>query len=106
MSRALLMLAAPALMLAGCAEAVAEDRVRSALVGAGLPEPTAECMAARMVNRLTIAQLRKLEALKGDESQSGRATLQDYLGRVRAVGDSEVIAVTASSGALCAAGVG
>ena len=106
MKRYLALLVTPALLLAGCAETIAEDRVRSALVGAGLPEPTANCMAERMVDRLTIPQLRKLEALKGDGSEGQNATLQDYLARVRAVGDTEVIAVTASSGALCAVGMG
>ena len=94
-----------ALALAGCAQTLAEDRVRAALVDAGVRTRTAECMAGRMVERLSIEQLRRLEEL-GHPSASARAdTLADYLDRVRRVGDAEVIAVTASSAALCETGL-
>lgn len=88
------------LLLSGCVEKIAEHRVRSALVDAGLSDRNADCMAQRMVDRLTIAQLRKLEALQGD-----KRSLADYVQAVRRVGDGEVIAVTASSAALCASGL-
>ena len=84
----------------GCVERIAESRVRSALIEAGLSERNAECMAGRMVDRLTIAQLRKLERLKGE-----KRSLDDYLDAVRRVGDTEALAVTASSAALCATGL-
>jgi hypothetical protein len=58
-------------------------------------------MAQRMVDRLSIGQLRKLEALRG-----GGRSLDDYLAAVRRVGDAEVIGVTVSSAALCATGLG
>jgi hypothetical protein len=88
------------LALAGCAGAIAESRVRSALVDAGLSAGDADCMARRMVDRLTIAQLRKLEALEGD-----RQTLNEYVEAVRRVGDAETVAVTASSAVLCTTGL-
>jgi hypothetical protein len=95
------------LALAGCAQTIAESRVRSALEGAGLSSPQAECMAGRMVDRLTIDQLRKLEALGPRDGEARRpASLPDFVERVRRVGDAEVIAVTASSAGLCAAGLG
>jgi hypothetical protein len=84
-----------------CVETIAESRVRSALVEAGLSDGNADCMAERMVDRLTISQLRKLEALKGE-----KRSVMDYVAAVRQVGDNEVIAVTASSAALCATGLG
>jgi hypothetical protein len=87
------------LAASGCAEKIAEHRVRSALVRAGLSEGNADCMAERMVDRLTIKQLRKLEALQG-----GKRSVADYVIAVRRVGDPEVIGVTASSAALCATG--
>jgi hypothetical protein len=87
------------LAASGCAEKIAEHRVRSALVRAGLSEGNADCMAERMVDRLTIKQLRKLEALQGD-----KRSVADYVIAVRRVGDPEVIGVTASSAALCATG--
>jgi cAMP phosphodiesterase len=86
--------------LSGCVSAIAESRVRGALVEAGLSDRHADCMAGRMVDRLSIGQLRKLEALRGE-----RRTLADYLVIVRKVGDPELIGVTASSAALCGSGL-
>ncbi|MGX7952005.1 hypothetical protein ACWPM1_05500 [Tsuneonella sp. HG249] len=104
--RAALILVA-ALALGGCVQKIAESRVRSALVEAGLSDKNAECMAGRMVDRLTIAQLRKLEALKARAGERERpVTISEYLERVRRVADSEVIAVTASSAGICAVGLG
>ena len=83
-----------ALALGGCAQTIAESRVRSALVEAGVSEADSACMAGRMVDRLTIAQLRKLEALKARDGEAARpATLSEYVERVRRVGDAEVVAV-------------
>ncbi len=84
----------------GCVQKIAESRVRSALLDAGLSERNAECMAGRMVDRLSIAQLRKLERLSGE-----KRSLTDYVVAVRRVGDAEALAVTASSAALCASGL-
>lgn len=96
-----------ALTTGGCVQKIAESRVRSALVEAGLSDTNAGCMAGRMVDRLTIGQLRKLEALKARAGERERpVTIGEYLERVRRVGDSEVIAVTASSAGLCAVGLG
>ncbi len=99
MRRALLPLVILA-MTAGCAQQVAEHRVRTALLDAGLSERNADCMARRMVDRLTVRQLRKLEALRGETR-----SIADYLVAVGRVNDAEALAVTASSGALCAAGL-
>jgi septal ring factor EnvC (AmiA/AmiB activator) len=98
--RGFLLLAVLAAATSGCAEKVAEHRVRAALVNAGVSEDDADCMARRMVDRLTIAQLRRLEALRGE-----KRSLADYVGAVQRVGDSEAIAVTVSSAALCATGL-
>ena len=89
-----------ALAAGGCVERIAESRVRSALLDSGLSERNADCMAHRMVDRLTIGQLRKLEALQGE-----KRSLADYVIAVRKVGDAEVIGVTASSAALCTTGL-
>ena len=94
-------------LTSGCVETIAEGRVHSALVEAGLSERNATCMAERMVDRLTIPQLRKLEALKARPGERERpVTIAQYLERVRRVGDAEVVAVTASSAGLCAVGLG
>lgn len=96
-----------AAMLAGCVQTLAESRVQSALVDAGLDRANADCMATRMVDRLTIDQLRKLKDLKPQKGEPARpTTLQGYVERVSRVGDAEVLAVTSSSAALCVAGLG
>jgi hypothetical protein len=87
-------------LAAGCTDMIAENRVRSALIDAGLSERDADCMARRMVDRLSIAQLRKLEALKGQTN-----SLAEFLAGVERIGDAEAIAVTASSAALCTTGI-
>lgn len=88
------------LVAAGCTERIVQSRVHSALVGAGLSNGDADCMARRMVDRLTIQQLRKLEALKGQKQ-----SVDEYLEAVRRVGDAEALAVTASSAVLCTTGL-
>jgi len=83
-----------------CVETIAESRVQSALLDAGLSAANADCMAERMVDRLSIAQLRKLQKLRGEKRSLG-----DYVSAVRRVGDAEALAVTASSAALCGTGL-
>lgn len=91
----------------GAADFVAEWRVKSGLMDVGVDEKRATCMAARMVDRLSIMQLRKLQNMEAQDGEPDEPTgLGDYIKRVRRVGDAEVIAVTTSSAALCAAGIG
>jgi hypothetical protein len=84
----------------GCVEKVAEQRVHAALLRAGLSEHNADCMAKRMVDRLTISQLRELEALQGE-----KRSIADYVALVERMNDTKVLGVTASSAALCATGL-
>ena len=87
--------------LAACAPSkLAYGSVKSAMVDAGLSDQNASCMAERMTDRLTLAQLQKLKALKGV-----KRTLGDYVSAVGRVGDAEAVAVTASSAALCSTGL-
>jgi hypothetical protein len=52
-------------------------------------------------------QLRKLQNMEAQDGEAAEPTgLGDYIKRVRRVGDDEVIAVTGSSAALCAVGIG
>ena len=99
--RAVIAAALLSLVLPGCVQKIAESQVRSALVDAGLSDGISTCMARRMVDRLTISQLRKLRALQGP-----KRTIPEYVDAVRRVGDREVLEVTASSAALCATGFG
>ena len=77
-----------------------EYRVRGALMEAGLSEKRADCMARRMVKRLDTFQLLKLQRFAEDKQ-----TLGAYVRGIKRVGDGEAVAVTASSAALCAAGL-
>lgn len=97
MKRAFLVLAASAL-LSSCA--VPEARLRAGLVNAGLPPPLAACMAARMVDRLSLMQLRRL----GDLPRARAAvSVAEFLHRVRALGDPTVLSVSAGAAAWCEA---
>ncbi|WP_423606373.1 hypothetical protein [Sphingomonas sp. MS122] len=88
------------LTLSACA--VPEDRLRTGLVNAGLPRPLAACMAERMVDRLSLAQLMRIADLpRARQAES----VERFLRRVRALGDPEILSVATSSAALCATGL-
>lgn len=89
------------LTLGGGLRRFEEYRVRGALVESGLSEKRADCMARRMVKRLSLLQLWKLQSFAEDKRTLG-ATIRG----VKRVGDAEAMAVTVSSAALCAAGLG
>lgn len=90
---------AGALVLAGCVETVKEVSVKSALVDNGISAPVADCMARQMAKKLTIAQLRHLQALGGDKKG-----WVDYVAAVRRVNDPQALQVLVSSLALCKSG--
>ena len=89
------------LSLSACA--VPEARLRAGLVNAGLSRPLAACMAERMVDRLGLAQLMRIADLpRAREAES----VDKFLRRIRSLGDPEIVAVSTSSAALCATGLG
>ncbi len=91
----------------GLTDGLVQWRVKTALVENGLSEKRAECMSARMVDRLSIPQLLKLRNMEAQEGEPEKPTgLRDYLRRVKRVGDAEVVAVTGTSAGLCAIGIG
>ncbi len=86
-----------ALALAACA--VPEARLRAGLVNAGLSEPMAACMAERMVDRLSLAQLSRI----GDLPRARRAaSMPEFLHRIRSLRDTEILTVTSAAAAVCA----
>ena len=90
-----------ALALSACA--TPETRVRTALMDAGLSQPVAACMADRMVDRLSLAQLNKLSGLKKLRGQDMRKiTVEDFLKRTRSLQDPEILGVVSASGLICA----
>lgn len=96
----ILMLAAATLTLAACA--TPENRVKTALLEAGLSEPLSACMAERMTDRLSIAQLQKLAAAGRGAGPVGQMSLSELASRVRGIGDPEIVSVVTSAGVGCA----
>lgn len=93
-------LAAP-LFVAGCA--TPENRVRSALLQAGVSRPVAGCMADRMVDRLSYSQLNRLASLgklQGRRVES--MSIGELLRNLRSLGDPEIVRVVTSAGVGCA----
>lgn len=87
------------LALGACVQTIAKSRVQSALIGAGLSQPVSSCMAAHMVDKLTIAQLRKLEAFQGPKTSAF-----DYIRAIQRINDPEAIRVTMAAAGLCMSG--
>jgi hypothetical protein len=82
-----------------------EGRVASRLTEAGLSRPMAECMADRWVDRLSLAQLKKISDLSEDlarERGRGSLTVGRFVERVAALNDREIVQVVSSSAAVCA----
>src|SRR3546814_12305396 len=92
MKLALLPALALALVLAGCA--TPETRLRSGLQNAGLSKAMSACMAERMVDRLSLLQLRRLSALGSLKAKRVAAlTLDPFFLQVPALKDPEILAV-------------
>ena len=99
--RSLVIGAVAVVVLTACA--TPETRVRSGLIDAGLARPLATCMATRMVDRLSLLQLRRIGRLGslGDRPAGGLTTDQ-FLHRARALGDPEIWGVMSSTATICA----
>jgi hypothetical protein len=100
MKRALLLIPALALTLAGCA-VTPEQRVNAALRQAGVPPRVASCMAERMAAKLSIEQLKELKALAKSDEPGEKMTPKHILKRVAAIGDPEVVEVTSRAAIGC-----
>ncbi|QJB69793.1 hypothetical protein [Parasphingorhabdus halotolerans] len=87
--------------LAACA--TPETRVRKGLMSAGLSQPIAACMADRMIDRLSLGQLNKLNGLgKLKKRKAGDVTFNQFVKETRALQDPEIVGVVTSSGLICA----
>jgi len=90
-----------ALALAGCA--TPEARLRTGLQNAGLSKAMSACMAERMVDRLSLVQLRRLSALGSlKDKDIADLTLDQFFRKIRALKDPEILTVSTSSAAICA----
>lgn len=95
-------------LLSGLANPLVEMQVKSALVDSGIGDKRAECMAERMVKRLTLVQLWKLrQGMAAQEGEpEGGYGLGELLKRLDRVDDGEAVAVLTTSAGLCAIGIG
>lgn len=90
-----------ALSLSACA--TPETRLSTGLHRAGLSKPMSACMAERMVDRLSLMQLRRLSSLEGLKGKRiGDMPTNEFLHKVRALKDPEILGVSTSSAAICA----
>lgn len=104
----LILLLAGGAVSTGLANPLVEMQVKGALTQSGIGEKRAECMAERMVDRLTIGQLLQLRqgmAAQDGEPEEGYG-LGELIKRLRRVDDGEAVAVLTSSAGLCAIGIG
>ena len=93
-----------ALLLAACAGP--ESRVETALTDAGLSPGVSRCMAERIVDKLSVGQLLKLRSLGGlADRPAGDVSAREFLRRVRALEDPEIVTVVSASLARCSLGV-
>lgn len=87
---------------------VVKWRVEHSLVEAGMSERRADCMADRMVDRLSIGQLWELrQAMQPREGEPEEAgNFGEVVKRLRRTDDFETVSVVGTSAALCAVGIG
>lgn len=93
----------PLLALSACTTVSPEVRLRDGLVDAGLSPRIAGCMAERMVDRLSIAQLKRLKSLASlKDARIEEMTVAQFLHKVRGLEDMELLEVTTRAGIGCA----
>lgn len=102
MKRLALLPAFAALALAGCTTVSPEARVRTKLIDAGIRPPVAGCMAERMVDRLSLVQLKRLQSLGGLGTHDVRGmSVDELVRRLRALQDPEIVSVVLKAGIGC-----
>ena len=103
-----LVLLAGVAVYTGVAEPVIKWQVERSLAASGMSDKQADCMAGRMVDRLTLGQLWKLRQAMAP--RAGEPEQADSLGeivkRLRRVDDFEAVAVVTTSSGLCSLGIG
>lgn len=91
------------LALSACTTVSPEAKVRANLMDAGLSPRMASCMAERMVDRLSIGQLKELKSLASLPKTDMRdSTVDLLLHKLRGINDPEIFAVTSKAALVCA----
>lgn len=86
----------------GVLDQVTEERVEQALLDKGAPPKLAECMAERLVDELSLNQLRKLENLRAGEGEAALpASIPELRERLERVDDPEAVRVLTATSIRC-----
>jgi len=97
----LLVILIAASTLSACA--TPEVRLRNGLQSAGLSQDTSTCMADRMIDKLSLTQLKRLSDLsKISDKRIGQMRVGEFWRQVRALRDPEILAITTRAGLSCA----
>jgi hypothetical protein len=100
----ILILAAATVVLSGCG-AVAEKRISTALYDAGLSKTMSSCIADRMVDKLSMEQLRSISRLKDKSASRPKDVgIAEFLVQHRGDLDPEVYSVITRASVGCAIG--
>jgi hypothetical protein len=92
-------------LLGGLVSACAtpETQLRNGLMSAGLSRDASACMADRMIDRLSLVQLRRLSDLsKISKQRISEMRLGAFWQQVRALRDPEILSIAARAGLNCA----
>jgi hypothetical protein len=88
--------------LAACTTVSPEARVRTKLIEAGVKPRVATCMAERMVDRLSLVQLKRLQSLGSLPKQDAKSlSIDEIVYRLRALKDPEITSVVLRAGIGC-----
>lgn len=93
--------AAALIALAGCA--TPQTRLERGLIKAGLSKTQSSCMADRMVDKLSLIQLRRLSSLGNFENEKLRdMSVSRFMRNIRSLKDPEILTVTTRAAIGCA----
>lgn len=91
----------PLLALTACA--TPEARLRTGLMDAGIGPRQSACMAERMVDKLSLIQLRRIASLKNFAKDDIRGmSIDRFLHNIRSLKDPEILAITTRAALGCA----
>ena len=89
------------LALAGCA--TPQTQLRAGLISAGLPQKQSACMAERMVDKLSLLQLRRISSIQNFGNDKVREMSVDrFMHNIRSLQDPEIVSVTTRAALGCA----
>lgn len=90
----------------GVLEQVTEARVEEALLANRVPVPMAECMAPRLTDRLSIAQLKKLERFAPQDGESSiPLSTGEAMARLRRIDDPQAVETVVTVAGGCGVGL-